>query len=295
MSKNDDIESLSLLGLGLTGLGLLGSVFIVLTTNSLVVVADLCNSTLEFAADLLAYVTFRLLRSNRFALLEYGLGKFENVASLFIGLLMILSVLLLAVIALDRMADPVELAGTGTWLGLVFSGVFGLLNARLWRQSGVQLKKNPSPIVDTQHRLFATKTIMDLVVFITFSLSLTLHFGWVHYVDTVASLVIGGFMIAAAWRMIRHSLRDLVDHTVNESLQMTINQHLVRHFDAYSMLDKVRSRCSGGDIFVEIFLAFDSRLRIGEIQPVIDALRDGLEREIRNARVTVISRALVAD
>lgn len=291
MTKNEDIEKLSMIGLILTGCSLVGSSYIVATTNSLVMVADLCNATLEFAADLLAYITFRLLRSNRFALLDYGLGKLENVASLFIGLLMVLSVLLLGYIAVERLAQPVELVGTGLWTGLVFSAVFGLVNARLWWQSGQHLKRDPSPIVDTQHRLFATKMIMDLVVFLTFLLTLSLQFDWVHYVDTVASVVIGGFMVAAAWRLIRHALRDLVDHTVSESLQMVINQHLVRHFEAYAMLDQVRSRCSGGDIFVEIFLGFDARKSIGEIQHVVDALKQGLEREIRNARVTIVARA----
>ena len=77
-------------------------------------------------------------------------------------------------------------------------------------------------------------------------------------------------------------------------MQMVVNRHLIRHFDSYEMLDRVRSRRSGGDVFIEIFLAFDASRTVGDIQPLIDDLRQGIESEIRRSRVTVVSRALTA-
>ena len=222
-SEPDSIENLSLVGLAITLVGLLAGVYVVLNSNSLVLVADLCNALLEFSADLLAYVTFRLLRSRRFAALEYGLGKFENLASLFIGLLMLLSTLLLGGMALRRLAEPVELGGDGLWLGLAAAAVFATLNARLWWQANGHYQREPSPLVDAQRRLFASKAIMDSVVFGSTLVTLTMSFPGLHYVDTVASLGIGAYMVFSAWHMIRHSLKDLVDHSLSEPLQAEVN------------------------------------------------------------------------
>ncbi|MFM1885789.1 MAG: hypothetical protein RL026_946 [Pseudomonadota bacterium] len=289
--NNAAVEALSLVGLATTFVGLVAGIVVVLNSNSLALVADLCNALLEFTADLLAYLTFRLLRSQRFAALEYGLGKFENVASLFIGLLMLLSTLLLGGMALQRLSEPVDVGGDGLWLGLATAAVMSVLNARLWWQANGHHQRDPSPLVDAQRRLFASKSLMDGIVFASTLVTVTMAFPGVHYVDTAASLVIGGFMLTHAWRMIRHSLKDLVDHSISEPLQAVINQQLALHFDAYAGLDGVRSRCAGGDVFIEIFLSFEARTPIGDIQGVLDGLRQGVEQHIRNARVTVVARS----
>ena len=72
---------------------------------------------------------------------------------------------------------------------------------------------------------------------------------------------------------------------------MIVNQHLVIHFDAYENLEKVRSRSSGSDVFIEIFLSFQPQLSISSIQSVINELTAGLEKDIRNSHVTVVASA----
>jgi divalent metal cation (Fe/Co/Zn/Cd) transporter len=73
---------------------------------------------------------------------------------------------------------------------------------------------------------------------------------------------------------------------------MIITQVLVKHFDAYLTLDRVRSRAAGNNVFIDIFLGFPAETRLAEIQPVIDDMRAVLQQEIPNAEVTVISRAV---
>ena len=127
MSTNRELERLSLVGLVLTGLGLLTTIFNVVNSNSLVIVADLCSSLLEFASDLIAFGAFLLMRSRRVALLEYGLGKIESITSLLVSIMMIFSVLILLGMAVPRITHPVAITGFGIWLGLLCAAVFGVL------------------------------------------------------------------------------------------------------------------------------------------------------------------------
>ena len=101
-------------------------------------------------------------------------------------------------------------------------------------------------------------------------------------------------MLNEAWHFMSSAIRDLVDQTIQESMQMVVNRHLIRHFDSYQRLDRVRSRKAGGDIFIEIFLAFSGDRTLDDIQPLIDDLRTGIEKEIRRASVTVVARAASA-
>jgi len=53
-------------------------------------------------------------------------------------------------------------------------------------------------------------------------------------------------------------------------------------------LDGVRSRYSGQNVFIEIFLGFDPRRSLAEIQETTHAIKRNLEAEIPHAEVLVI-------
>lgn len=291
MNTHHQIEKVSGAGLLLSLLALIVIGYTALTSNSVALLADLCNSALEFAADLVAFVTFRLLRSSRFSRMEYGLGKFENVAGLLIGLLMLLGALGLVVITIERFQNPEHLQGSGVVVAIAGILALGILNAWMFQKTRRLAGDDATPIIEAQAKLFRSKMITDFVLAAALLGGSVLGGSWAHNLDPLASVVIIVMMLMEAWHLASHAVRDLVDQTINESMQMVVNRHLIRHFDSYDNLDRVRSRKSGGDIFIEIFLAFDSRRTIGEIQPLIDDLRKGIEGEIRRSRVTVVSRA----
>ena len=79
--------------------------------------------------------------------------------------------------------------------------------------------------------------------------------------------------------------------SINETMQMVVNRHLIRYFDSYERLEQVRSRKSGGDVFIDICLAFKPDATLGQLQPLIADLQSGIEKEIPRSRVTVVARA----
>ena len=265
--------------------------FTVLTSNSVALLADLCNSTLELAADVVAFATFRLLRSRGMSHMEYGLGKFENVASLLIGLLMFLGALGLVVVTIERFQNPEHLQGSGIGVAIASIVILGLVNAWMLAKTRRLAGDDATPIIEAQIKLFRTKMLTDFVLACALVGSSLLGDEWAHNLDPLAALIIIVLMVNEAWHLASQAVRDLVDQTINESMQMVVNRHLIRHFASYEMLDRVRSRKAGGDVFIEIFPAFAGRRTMAEIQPLIDDLRSGIEAEIRRARVTVIARA----
>jgi cation diffusion facilitator family transporter len=291
MTTHRQIETVSAAGLLLSIAALAVVTYTALTSNSVALLADLCNSALELAADLVAFITFRLLRSRRFSRLEYGLGKFENVAGLLIGLLMCLGALGLVVLTIERFQHPEELEGSGVWVAIASILALGSVNAWMYVRTRRLAGEDSTPIIETQAKLFRSKMLTDFVLATALAGGSLLGGAWAHNLDPLASVVVIVVMLSEAWQMLSHAVSDLVDQTINESMQMVVNRHLIRHFDSYEMLDRVRSRKSGGDVFIEIFLAFDAKRTIGGIQPLIDDLCSGIEGEIRRSRVTVVVRA----
>ena len=83
------------------------------------------------------------------------------------------------------------------------------------------------------------------------------------------------------------SFYDLHDRTLEEADQIVILRELAQRFHDYEALHGIRSRRAGGQVFVEVFLEFDSEKTMGEIQTVVDALCRSIETQIPSSRVAV--------
>jgi len=281
-------ERTALTGVVTCSFGLALNIISVVLANSLVLVADFFNSLLQFVSVYLSWFTLRRLRRDNRAMFNYGLGKIENLASLMIGIFMFFSVLIMTFLIINRLIHPVRLQGFGIWMGIVCTFVFGLINARLWWRSLQHQRLAPSPIVDAQKRLFAVKTLSNACMFCNFVLSINITGSWAMYLDPLASCITLSLMINSGWHLFRHSVHDLLDRSLDEPLQMLITRQLVGYFNEYTSLDGVRSRYSGRQIFIEIFLGFDAGKTLGDVQRIADSIKTNLEKDIPHAEVTIV-------
>ena len=92
----------------LRGLFVAGLVDVCLTTtafllsNSSVLLADFLKTGIEFIAITLSWVAIRRINRGGGKTYEYGLGKLENISSLFVALVMLLSFLIITANAVRR-------------------------------------------------------------------------------------------------------------------------------------------------------------------------------------------------
>jgi divalent metal cation (Fe/Co/Zn/Cd) transporter len=112
-------------------------------------------------------------------------------------------------------------------------------------------------------------------------------FGWSDYIDPAASMVIALSILSATLGIFSSSLYDLLDRTLEEERQIVILAELARHFHDYEELHGIRSRRSGAQVYVEIFLEFDPEKKMAEIQQVIDTIRHDIEQKLQGSSVTI--------
>ena len=101
-------------------------------------------------------------------------------------------------------------------------------------------------------------------------------------------MILAGFLLFSAYRVASCSVYDLLDQTLAEALQFIILQELAAYFDEYERFHGVRSRRSGGDVFVEILLEFDGNRKMAEVQSVINEMKVRLEHKIQNSHVSIV-------
>ncbi|MDD5628389.1 MAG: cation diffusion facilitator family transporter [Elusimicrobia bacterium] len=257
--------------------------------NSIILLADVLKCACELLATLLAWLALRRISRGESAEYEYGVGKLENLTSIIVGAVMSVCFAIVVFTAVYRMLhpSPIHSGGAGLAVFLMLCGMCA--NTWLWIKNYRIAKLEHSPIMESQWRLFRTKAMADSLVFASLILSLGLgRYAWSVYIDPAASFVIAAILLFSIHAVITHSVYDLLDKTLDEGVQLIIINKLVAFFHEYKELHGVRSRRSGGDIFIEIFLEFDGARSMAEVQKVINDMKGTIEKSIRGSSVSII-------
>ena len=256
---------------------------------SIVLFADAVKCANEILATFFAYLTIRKMAKGGAGTYDYGMGKFETVTSIITGGVMFISLALVFFVAIYRIAVPESIVHEGAYLGILLMVIGVSMNTHLWQKNYRLYVKEPSPIMDSQWRLFRTKAFSDFSVLLSLIFSLAFsRYAWSYYIDPVASFFIAGVLFFSGARVIRSSLPDLLDRTLDEERQMVIVQHLAQFFNDYTALHGVRSRRSGSNMYIEIFLEFDGEKRMCEVQEIIDRIKASLEAHIPKSTVSIV-------
>ena len=105
-----------------------------LAAHSAVILADFCKTFLEFAAVFLSWWAIRRMARGPGGGFDYGLGKMENLASLVVGMLMAVCLLLIVGNALRNFVHPAHVAGIGVQISLAAQAVFAAINLGVARR-----------------------------------------------------------------------------------------------------------------------------------------------------------------
>lgn len=193
----------------------IGSGVAFLMGRTSVQLADLLRRSSELLALFLAWLVHRRVSQNRLhAMYLDGQGgipegqRLENLNSLFVGIIMIVSVLIITWSTVTHVTAPVE-PGV-IWPGLLIASGGAVVNGYFWLKFSRLNSKEPSPIFETQWRLYRAKTIMDLTLIVTLTASrIFAGKAWSVYLDPAGSLVVAVFMLGSAVNIIKNSVSKL--------------------------------------------------------------------------------------
>lgn len=269
---------------------LLPDVVAAVLAHSLVMMADVLKCINEILATFLSWLAIHKVGRSKSYHFDYGLGKLENLTSIIVAWIMFLSLIIVLSSAFYRFRHPHELHTVGVILGIVLMLAGVCANTWLWIKNLRVARKEYSPIMESQWRLFRAKAVADFIVLTTLVLSISLRqvVHWAIYIDPIGSLAIAGFLLFSIYHMIAHSVDDLLDRTLDESLQMVIIRDLAAFFDHYKAIHGVHSRRSGSNIYIEIFLEFDGDKKMNEVQEIINMIKTGLEHHIKGSFITIV-------
>jgi cation diffusion facilitator family transporter len=266
-------------------------------SNSMAMYTTAARAGISILTAFVAWVCMRFASRDESDAFNYGYGKLESISSIVKGAALLISFIIIMYVATGRLSHPGKLTPVGAEIAIAFSLFFTCGNIYRWFRIRRFLSNGDrSPVLWSQYRATNASVIVNAGSLLSVLLSVLLAGYWFGpYIDPVMSILLSGFILIFAYSILSSSMTDLLDRALDESIQLLIVRALAEFFDDYTQILGVRSRRSGGMIFVEITLEFEAGRSIGDVQAVVDRMQKSLETKIHDSRITIIPRSSGAD
>jgi ferrous-iron efflux pump FieF len=268
--------------------GLMTGIVAAIIANSITLESEILKNVGLSTAVFLSYLSVRKVNRGKTEGYNYGYGKLESFSGLIVAVVLVLSLVIIIWHTVERFQHPTELHTGGLDLAIVFSAIGLATSVWLWRHDHHLAKEEYSPVIESLWRMYRFKTIASILVILSLVLSYIFRDqSWAYYIDPVGSVIISMFILQSIYSISSMSVYDLLDRALEESLQIIILKELAQYFDEYEAIHGIRSRRSGANVYVEIFLEFDAERKMGDIQKVINSMKDNLQKKITGSEIVI--------
>jgi cation diffusion facilitator family transporter len=248
------------------------------------VLSDALESIINVAAA--GVMLYSIAHANRPADADhpYGHGKLEFLAVGLEGWLILIAGIVIAVEAIGRL-----FAGTGPRedtlpLGLILLGGVGVLDALLagfvWHMG--RRFHNDVLRADGRHLMTDVASTAGVLV----GLGLVQWSGW-HWLDPVVALIMAALIGAASWRLLWHSVQELMDRRdpdddrlIRDILEQEKTRGVIHGYH------KLRHRHAGSFHWVDMHLQVDGQMTVADGHEIASRIEHRIEQALGQANAT---------
>ena len=228
--------------------------------HSPAMVADAVHSLSDFVTDVVVLVFVGISAKPQDESHDYGHGKFETMASFFIGLALVAAAAGIIVSGSMKLADwwgGAELEAPGAialWAALLSIAVKEVLyqyTARKGRRLGSQVM-----IANAWHH--RSDALSSIGAAVGIGGAICLGDRWT-VLDPLASIVVGLMLVGVAWQLLKVSMGELTECSLPAETEKEI-EDIIRSFPDVSEPHNLRTRSIGSRMAIEAHVRMDGSL-----------------------------------
>ena len=238
--------------------------------HSQALVADGIHSLSDLATDFI--VLFAAKHADRQADDEhpYGHGRIETLATVGLGIALLLVAAGIIYDAVERMFRPDELLQPGM-LALGVAALSVLAKEAIYHYTMHFARKHRSNML----RANAWHSRSDAISSIVVMIGIIGTMQGLDYLDAVAAVVVGVMVAKIAWDLSWHSARELIDTALDEAEVQALREE-IRAVPGVKALHMLRTRRSGGDVLVDVHIQVAPEVSVSEGHQIGERVRHGL-------------------
>lgn len=253
-----------------------------LATGSLAILSSAVDSLLDILMSGVNYFGIRQAEQPADFSHPFGHGKYETVATLIQSLLIACSGGWLIYESIRRLLRGSELVRLGEgMLVLLLSAGVSLVVTRYLRR--VAHETDSSALrADSLH--FAMDVYTNLALVVGLGAITFLDLPWL---DPILSLLVALYILYQAVQLIRHSMRDVLDEQLPETIRQEVEQLIRAHHEHLLDFHNLRTRRAGSQKIMDFHLTVCKHLSVEEAHDIADHLEKRIQQEIPGADVTI--------
>ena len=277
MEREKELTRVTLVG-SIGNLLLLSFKFVAgIVGHSAAMVADAAHSLSDFVTDIVVLVFIRIGSRPQDASHDYGHGKFETLATLFVALGLVaaaLSIIISGVLQFIRwlQGETLQMPGMLALWAALLSIVIKEVMFRYTLRVG---KKNNSPAVIANAWHHRSDALSSIGAAIGIGGALLLGKKWA-VLDPLASILVGLLLLRVSWDLLKTSINELTDSSLPEEVEKEIEKIICRQEQAYEP-HNLRTRRIGDHIAIEAHVRLDGNMPLQEAHEIVSRM----EQELR--------------
>ena len=245
--------------------------------HSSAMMADAVHSASDFLTDLIVLVFVRIGAKPQDASHDYGHGKFETLATLFVALALVgaaIGIIVSGAVKFARWLQgetlplPGELALWAALLSIVVKEV-------LYRYTAAKGKALDSPAVVANAWHHRSDALSSIGAAIGIGGALLLGERWA-VLDPLASIVVGAMLVKVAWDLMKGCTGELTDSSLPEDTEREI-EDIMRSFPEISEPHNLRTRRIGNRIAIEAHVRLDGDMSLRHAHDIVSAVERRLK------------------
>ena len=288
MTRENELTKVTLWG-SIGNLVLLSFKFVAgVVAGSSAMVADAVHSLSDFLTDLIVLVFVRIGAKPQDESHDYGHGKFETLATLFVALALVGAAIGIIVsgslkIARWLQGETLETPGMlALWAALLSI----LVKEILFRYTIAKGRALESPAVIANAWHHRSDALSSIGAAIGIGGAILLGQRWAVLVP-LASIVVGGMLVKVAWDLLKVSTGELTDSSLSAETEREI-EDIFRSFPQVSEPHNLRTRRIGNRIAIESHVRLDGGMTLDEAHDIVSAIEDRIRERFGHGTIVTI-------
>lgn len=267
----------------ITAVGLAGLKLVTgLATGSLAVIASAVDSSLDILMSGVNFFAIRQAEQPADESHPFGHGKFETLATLFQAFVIAGSGVWIIYEAFLRLLHGAALARFGEGVGvLLLSAGVSVWISRHLRKVG---RETDSSALSADALHFSMDVYTNLALMAGLVVMSFVDLPWL---DPVMSLLVAGYILYEASRLVRHGLRDVLDVELPDEVRAEVLRLVEQHKGDLLDVHNLRTRRAGSQKIMDFHLTVCKHLTVEQAHAIADLLEQRIQQQIVGSDVTI--------
>lgn len=268
------IRKVTLVGSVLDLLLAVAKLIIGFASHSQALIADGVHSLSDLATDAMVLIAAKHGSRDADESHPYGHGRIETLATVVLGIALVLVAIGIGWDAVRRLFAPEELWQPGIW-ALVVAGISVVSKEWVYHYTMRVAKRLRSDMLKANAWHSRTDAISSIVVMVGVAGTMA----GLPYLDAIAAVGVALMIAKIGWDLGWNSLHELVD-TALEEQQVEAIREVIKTVDGVRATHMLRTRRSGGDALVDVHILVDPQLSVSEGHFVSETVEKRLLDEV---------------